>query len=381
MSRRASNPERAKTRAATISESPLAAAWEGFSLRLKRFLFKFDTEGRVLLYKSLAVNLANGIPIEEALIDIHRTTTNDGRRTGSARALLLEELIRQARKGRPLWEVFQYWATSQEISLIAAGEKVARPEAAFRRVIFALKKRKQLMTALREQLTSPVLLFLGATAAYGYLGFVIGPELLKLMPLEKWTGPTRRMLDAGLFVSNNIWILALGIGGMLALVSYSMPNLTGKWRDRLDRLPPWSIYRHFQGGVFNLNISVMLAQGIPTEEALITMKKGSSRYMRERLDDTLRGIKRGLNLGEALHFTEHEFPDRETVGFMRTLAKRAKFAEALEGTVEDHLDSTITRVTAAATVVKYAGMVLAGNAILLIINGTMGIRQAAQALH
>jgi type II secretory pathway component PulF len=393
--------DRFRSKPSGPSDSPLAAWWANTNLSVQRAFYRssLSVSTRVRVYKRLALILKNNVPLAEAVAEMYvilarRSQAFDkemdldeqvremlAETPRDPGALLMQDILRACARGRSIADAFAPWVTDQEQSLIRSGEKTARLVQAFNRCVFALKKRQQLTKALRSALMMPALLIVGLVGAVIFVAFDLVPQYLQLMPVEEWTGQTRTLIDIGLFTRHWVFLIIPALVGLVTLITLSMPRWTGLWRDYADRFPPYSIYRMFQGSVFMLNVAALMGSGDPVESALQTMLVNTTPYLRERIRDALRGLAKGLNLGQALHHAEHGFPDPDAIGFMRILASRSGFAEALEGSIEEWLDESIDTIVAMANVVRLFAICTGGWFIVLMFKAMYGLRQAAEHMH
>jgi type II secretory pathway component PulF len=379
------------------AESPLTAWWSALNLRMQRWIFRsfLGTADRLQVYKQLLILLSNQIPLQSALAEMYvvlsrRDEAIDPNRDFGPQlrellretprqpaAILMQEILRSLETGGSMSAVLGLWVSDQEHSLIRSGEKANKPVPALRKTIFALKMRGRLTKALMGALLMPVLLFLGIFIGLFIVGFGLVPTFLQIMPLERWHGDTRTLIDMGLFASHWAIPIVVGTTVLLGALAWSFPNLTGPLRDRLDQIPPWSIFRMFHGSVFLLNLSTLLSN-TPMEDALRIMSEKASPYIKERLTHALRGLAKGKNIGEALHLAEHRFPDDNSIGFLRVLSARAGFIEALDGSIEDWLDQNIDAIVRIANLMRFIAIVVGGWFLVTMFTGVYGLTQAAK---
>jgi len=384
--------------AAKSAESPLATSWKAANIGIQKALFRsfLGTVDRIQVYKQLGVLLSNQIPIQKALAEMYvvlsrRDKGIDANRDfeGQLRellresprqpaALLMQDILRSLARGGSMSEVLGTWVTEQEHSLIRSGEESGKLTLALKKAVFAIKMRQRLTSALMGALAMPLLLFIGIFLGLFVVGFGLVPTFLQIMPLDHWHGDTRTLIDMGIFVRDWAVLVVLSTASIIGGLVWSMPNVTGPWRDRLDRIPPWSIFRMFHGSVFLLNLSTLLSSGKPIEEAMRIMKDKTSPYLKERLTHAMRGLAKGMNIGEALHHAEHRFPDDNSIGFLRVLSARSGFAEALDGSIEDWLDQNIDTIVRVANILRFIAICVGGSFLVLMFSGVYGLTQAAK---
>lgn len=361
----------------------IADIWDALSFdALKSWAFKyyvklsFGMTSRINFYESLTLSLDNGESVLDTLEQQRIAFDEDGVAVLPAPQLVIvEDCIRALSRGDQLADALYEWVGIQEVSLIAAGESSGDLVAGLDRAVESLERRQALQRVLREALMMPTVYGIGIVSAIFYISLELIPELLRMQPKEAWPAPTQKMIGLGLFVVGNwIYLLAafLALAGWLA---WALPNLTGRIRDRFDKLPIFSTYRVFVGTTFLLNVSALLAAGIPLEQALIDMARYANAYLRERIDDTVRGIKTGANFGQALQFTEHDFPDKATVRNVKALAEKKGFEVALEKFTKRWLQQNMKLMERSAAVLRMVMLLAGAYVIVTMFQGVYGIAQ------
>jgi len=361
----------------------IADIWDAISFdALKGWAFRsyvklsFGMTSRINFYESLTLSLDNGESVLDTLEQQRIAFEEDGVAALPAPQLVIvEDCIRALSRGDQLADALYEWVGIQEVSLIAAGESSGDLVAGLDRAVESLERRQALQHVLRAALMMPIVYGIGIVSAIFYISLELIPELLRMQPKEAWPAPTQKMIGLGLFVVGNwIYLLAafLALAGWL---TWALPNLTGRVRDRFDKLPVFSTYRVFVGTTFLLNVSALLAAGIPLEQALIDMARYANAYLRERIDDTVRGIKTGANFGQALQFTEHDFPDKATVRNVKALAEKKGFEVALEKFTKRWLKQNMKLMERSAAVLRMVMLLAGAYVIVTMFQGVYGIAQ------
>lgn len=344
--------------------------------------FGFSASERIDFYESLALQLTNDVKLINALEEM-RGAIEDERSAVAARigirspeAVVIDDCIFALTHGGKLAQALLPWVSVQESSLIAAGERSGQLVDALDRTVAAMEQRQSLIATIKGALGYPIVIALAIVATLFYLAFALVPELMLLGETEQWAPPTQRMIALGSFVTD-YWPLLTGAGiFVLGSVAWLLPNLRGSARDAVENWPIFSIYRVFMGSTFLINIAVLLRAGVALEKALELMSDHSNPYLGERVDDTLRGIRSGANLGKALKDAEHNFPDRRTVRFLCVLSGKEGFESALERFTDRWLKKNFKTIERSAMVIRMVLMLLAGYVIFILFQGIYGIAQS-----
>jgi type II secretory pathway component PulF len=336
--------------------------------------FGFGVNARIRMYESLALLLDTGSKLSDALSDL-RVAAETQRRLlpFTAQTLVLDECINSLRGGRKLSDGLAPYVSVQEITLIAAGEETGGMIAALERLIVSLDQQQALKATLKIAFAQPVMIFVATIAALTFIGFSVVPELLRLQEASAYSADTQRLIAMGEFVLHDGIYCAIALVAFIGWVLWALPNLRGSIRDRIDEWPLFKIYKIFMGSTFMGNTAVMLSSGISLARTLESMSAHANPYLRERIDNTIKGVRRGETLGDALLHAEHHFPDRETIAFIRPLASREGFANSLDRFTSRWLKSNVKRIETAAGALSTIALVLAGYVVLTIVMGVLGI--------
>ena len=332
---------------------------------------------RAQIYTTLAMLLENKVQLINALDKLYEVYSNGGKQR-SAASIYLAEARTVIREGQPLSKAFARYISAEEASIIQAGERSGRLREAFRDAIDNIKRKTAIRNAVLSGAAYPVVLTgLLITMLY-IVATRLMPTLARAIDLETLSGPaywlhvmSSLLMGYGLYAA-----IAIVVAG--GWVAWSMPNLTGKTRVRLDRFPPWSVYRASNGSSFLLNVAVMVQSGIKLLDALNQLYQTANPYMQERIGAVIQGIQRGRNLGEALDDCEMEFPDRKAVRLLLLLAGNSGFEESLQNFSIEWADETVARVQAMMRLFFIVALMAVGGTAVMIVSSTAEIQSAIE---
>jgi type II secretory pathway component PulF len=319
------------------------------------------------IYVLLAFMLENNNKMDESLKELYGIYSKDGKRPGSPGAVFLYEALQRTKEGRPFNEAISRYVSPEEASIIAAGERAGRLREAFEYAIDRLDKHKQIGRAVRGGLTYPAFL-LGILVVLLYVvSYKLMPALAGTVDLSMLSGPLKYLSWVANFVTHHGPYVAVALAVFCAWAAWSLPRLTGPLRYRLEKLPPWSVYRAMQGSSFLLNVGVMLRSGTPLLSILTLLNKNATPYMRERIGAFIHGTNAGLNLGEAMRRSELDFPDETAVRLIRVFASRDHFDTALDRFAKQWAESTVDRIKKAMSGVFNVAIIAVGALVLLVV--------------
>jgi len=340
---------------------------------------QFNADARVDFYESVGTLLENGKSLLESLKTMHASASDEGKKPNQPAAVVMYDCLTGLRDGQSFSAAIARWVPPHESSLIAAGEAAGSVEAACAQACQTINDQRGLVGAVVKALAYPAFLILALCGVLALIGYGIVPDLLKEGPVEAWKGTTYVMIRTGLAVrAVGPYALALLVV-FLTAVAVSLPRLTGRLRDRIDSIAPWSIYRVLMGTSFLLNIGTMLTAGVALQDCMLVMMRHANPYLHERLSDALRGIRVGKTLGEALKDAEHNFPNARAVRYLVDLSGEHGFSLVVQRFARRELDRSIRQITKNSKVLGIVLTLLVAGACALFILGTMGIAQAGRA--
>jgi len=344
--------------------------------RLQRFQARmaFNGRQRARVYGKLAGYLRNSMPLSEALDTLHRSATRDGRHPNDPVAYVLREWRAGVMNGRSLARSAGDWISESDRVVLEAGEKSGNLEIALENALYIGSATKRIRSAVIGGLAYPFALIAIAVGLCLLFGLQVIPAFKEIIPEEKWEGGAALLIYVSRFADTYALPTVVVFVAASVALWWSMPRWVGPVRARLDKFPPWSVYRLVQGAGFMLSVSSLLRAGAAVPEILSIMARGATPWYEERIVGAMRYVANGKNLGEALHLAGHDFPDDETVQDLRDYARMDKFDEVLEKLGREWVETSVVRIQGQMSILKQIGIVVAGGAIAVIASGLMSLQ-------
>ena len=326
----------------------------------------FDVPSRIKFYVQLGVLVANNVQIIEALETIYEGASDDGLRPNRPQALLIRDVIDSLKRGQGLGNSMAKWVSREEVAIIATGEASHSLKSSFLEINRLLEHRRRITAAALKMSIYPGILFVAVAAILVIVAYLVVPKLELIVSADQWFGFAVVLRKLAYTVTTLGPGILTMLGATAVAVVWALPRYTGEMRNVLDRLPPFSIYRRFNGALFLLGLAVMIRSGIPLQRALNTLAEHANPWLRQRINGALLGTSKGLNLGEALAQSGHDFPDKDTIRFVRTLASKSGFAESLNSYAETQMEEEVKQVESGAKVFAGVAVVIVVLIALLI---------------
>lgn len=355
-------------------------SFNNFIIRLQ-----FGFGARVEFYEAMTLLMENGVLLNDALKEMYKIASDEGRKPKKSLAIVIYDCMMGVAEGLPLSKAMSTWISSDECSLIAAGEKSGRliddegGPGAFSQAIKVITAKRDILGAIAMATVYPTFLGILATYLLNMVATQLVPKLAKTTNPATWEGPAALLYEIANFVTGYGKLALAAVLLVIAVIFVSFPYLRGNVRFYLDKVPPWSIYRMLHGSTFLLNVSVLLQSGIKLQDALELLSESASPWLKERIDAAKYGIGIGGNLGVALYKAGYDFPDKKAVQFLMILSNREGFEKALARFGDRWLASTIKKIQSVAKVALAVGVLLIGVLMLIVVAGAGGIQDAMQA--
>lgn len=316
--------------------------------RLARAIYQttFSAQDRIELYDDFRQYLLDGRSAKETYQKLIDNYSQRGKKPGDAVAQILTECAENLGAGFGLADSLREWIPDQELSIIESCDLAGRPADGFVNAMDIASGTGRISGAVKSTVAVTSYLTLLTVGVVVMFCMMLVPVIIQAVPLSQWNGLQKAVYYFYLLLSDGWWALLLLFVGMVSLVVWSLPRLTGRLRFFLDRFPPWSIYRRIHGAAFIMNVNAMDAAGIPMERAVATMKASTrSAWLYERLDALERAIPSGeKNLGVALAATDYEFPDDRAIVKLQSLFETRNSEGSLKRFAATWLERTVKSV-------------------------------------
>lgn len=203
----------------------------------------------------------------------------------------------------------------------------------------------------------------------------LAPTYLQILPLERWPESAASLYQLSDMLMT-YWYVFLGVFAFLGiLISKTMGTWTGRAREIFDKVPPWSVYKVYQACAFLISLSSMMQSGVPLNDALLKLKKSSSKWLTLYLDRMLKNlVKGGRNAGEHLNVG---LLDEETADDVIDYSELGSFEKAIYSIGEQSLLESVEAIESRMAVLKNIMLVLVGVCVMWIYSSSIFLSTAA----
>lgn len=342
------------------------SSWE---MTYAKAFCNFSSNTRLKIYRKLAALLRNRFSLMNALDMIYNGFSEDGKHPGDPFAIAISAWGRALQEGHAFSDALKGWAPNRERLMLSVGD-VSDLESALLNLIRVTEGSTRMVRPIISAITYPSFLMMLSVLIIWAIGVYMVPPMLSAAPNAMWTGTAKQLVDLSAWIKIH-WLEAFSVLPIIALIIYLTIGIwTGPIRVKIDRCPPWSLYKIFTGITWLLALSALVKGGVPVSVALTSLKKDSSRYLNERIDGALFHIKNGDNLGQALDKSGMEFPDKAIITDLKIYSELDNFEEALDKLANEWLEESVYLIEQRAEIMNMIAMFTVSGIIAWAVFGT-----------
>ncbi len=338
--------------------------------------FEFGSVVRYKFYMKLSQLLGNGVPLDTALGQIERIAA---RKRSGVMASLYRKWRHNIANGQNFGQVMSPYVPSSEAILLETGANSGRLVEALKNTAESIEQQGKVKKAIVTAAAYPGVLIAMLIAAMLMSAYSVIPTFEEIIPVEEWQGISYAVAISAGFIRNYSFLIGIAFVMLVFIIGFTMPRWTSKSRIMFDNIPPWSLYKMWQGSSFLLAISSMMAAGVKLDEvSLGRISRQSEPYLAQRIKSLIRYITAGDNLGDALYKCGYKFPDEEIIGDLQIYANLRGFDQNLIWITRSWVDSLVETVTVTMKIVNTVILMLIALVIGALITSFYDIFQQIQ---
>lgn len=342
-------------------------------LTYAKIMCNLSNKKRLKVYRKLAALLRNRFSLMNALDMVYNGISEEGRKPNDPMAIAISMWGRSLQEGHPFSDCLKGWAPTRERLMLSVGD-VADLESALLNLIKVSEGSTRMIRPIVNAIAYPAFLMMMSVLILYAIGVYMVPPMLSAAPNTIWTGTAKSLIDLSAWIQEH-WKLAFSILPIIGILIYSTIGIwTGDLRVKIDRIPPWSLYKIFTGITWLLALSALVKGGVPVSIALTSLRRDSSKYLKERIDGALSFIKNGDNLGQALDKANHEFPDKQIIADLKIYSELDNFEEALDKLANEWLEESVYVIEQKAEIMNAVALLSVSGIIAWAVFGTFDMQ-------
>lgn len=335
--------------------------------KYQKIKFKlFGADKKIRLFRQMQRMIKAKQAIPKIFETLYNQNSQNGKKPKDPIAIMLKDWQRRYASGKTMAYAMRGWISPSEEKIVEASEDKNQLAKGLQDALDASIATKKIKATVRNALTYPTLMLSVMIGMFYGFSTKIVPVFAQAVDPAQWTGLARAMYDIGNFLQNYLLIMIAILAILIAMVVYSLPRMTGPARVYLEKFPPYSLYKVTTGAAFMMSLRGFIAADVRMPDALRRISKGSTPYMKHRVDAILRNLGAGKNLGRAMMLTKHNFPDPEINNEIEVYSGIDGFAENLDLLAREWIEDTIERTKQATRILTVISLfLLAGGVIFM----------------
>ena len=345
-----------------------------------RLMFRFNTEKRLATLRKLASLLRNDFTLMNALNRLEMIESNGGKNPNEPFAIVMRVWQKNLEQGMSFSDATHGWLSDEENMLVTSGN-ISNLVISLENAVRVVESEGRIRRAVRNAIAYPLFLLVLTFGIIVMVGLYLVPPLVEVAGSDIiWRGTTRGLISMSDFMVANWYWFVFGFVILVILIGFSLANWSGRLRVFFDKLPPWNIYKIHTSVGWLMSLSSMIAAGITMPDAMRMLADNANRYLRRILEETLRNITNGDNLGVALSKTGREFPSKEIIGDLIIYADMTDFDKNMTSIANDYLDESVRKMESISNVLNSIGILLVSAIIAWVVLGTFQMQDQITAV-
>jgi type II secretory pathway component PulF len=315
---------------------------------------------RINIYERLESFTREEFPVYDSLFKFKQRYDKKNDFRGKIISIWLENM----KNGASFSKAISGWVPEAELNLISAGEDGNGIEKGLEEAIKFAKSSQKIKNTIIGGSVYPVILLLVVLGFIAMFSKQMAPTYLKILPLERWPELGQYFYMFSSAIVNYWYILLITIMAGAFIIGTTINHWTGNIRELFDKFPPWSVYKVYQSCSFLIGLASMMQSGTPLNDALAKLKKTSSPWLANYVDDMMKNLKRGgKNFGQHLNVG---LLDEETAGDVIDYSELGKFETAIYSIGEKNLLQSVNAIEIKMSVARNLMIVIVGLTVGLI---------------
>lgn len=348
-------------------------------LKKKRIKLDFDQRKREEFYHRMIALRDTGMPIEEILEQCLRVASEDGLKPKNNEAILLRDVLDKKLNGASLAEALSDWLPAEDVMIFEAVQDSRRFSDSLKDYLTISEKKRKIRRTIVVGMIMPVIM-IAMTIGMAYsFGSSVVPMVADLLPMEEWQGAALFLKGFSFFAETLFVPIILGIIITIVTVFALLPRWAGRGRSVADNFPIFSTYKVYTGISFLVALSSLTTSGVNIEDALVKLQKRATPYVKHRIDLIYSNKMNGDNLGEAMHRTGTNWPDKTMNLSIKIFAETNDISAQLSRLAMHFIDESQQAVTRNMAIVSLAGLFLVFGVLMGFVGGIFALNSQVTA--
>ncbi|MGA4817159.1 type II secretion system F family protein [Pseudomonas aeruginosa] len=347
--------------------------WE--QLQFAFYSKQFGRQERLQFYESMSTLLENGVPLKDAVAEVHKIFAHEGQHPFHPVAIASREALMGLSNGKRLATAMALYLPAQERALIEAGEMSGNLVQAMGDAVSLVEAQARIRATIWQALLYPsalsaMMVFLLCIVAYRMV-----PSLARLSDPVTWTGPLATLNAIASFVTGPGIYVLVAVITLTVVVIVTLPTYRWKGRVWLDRMLAALVHLPHAPG-----------HHLPAEHGGHAQRRHTPLrqpgqhdqdlppWLKQRLEAARYGVGLGQNLGVALRSAGHDFPTDRPSSTCAS-SPTGRMPEALVKFSRRWQETSLKQIELAAGLVKNFALIFIGALMILVLLGAYQAQQ------
>ncbi len=272
--------------------------WDNYKRKNAASTFLKKTKRRKIIFEKYQLLLDSGMSYSE----VTKVLLKRYEGIVTAESEFLRHVNDTIDNGDKFSDALKGWATPNEVLIVAAGESAAEDVDALEKCSSLMGKLiKMKATIVKSSIYPSFLMFALFIVIWGFSNEML-PILRELSDQSTWPSFVQDVAGFSEFVAENIIAIIISLAVLFKIISKSLSAWNHPIRNKLfDKIPPYSLYKEIQAGLFLVSLSTLLRSNVSFQEALNFIKEESPNYLVDKVEEIIDNIDEGMNEGKALN--------------------------------------------------------------------------------
>ncbi len=318
--------------------------------------FNFNLKKRIKIYRILskATNeLHQGIKIKTALEHLMLLE----KKANSSKTLMYKMFklwIKELTQGREFGQIINDFVPHAEAMIISFSETSGKISDGFILAANVAKSQSNSVNAFKNALIGPMVTLIVAFLTLSFFCNGVLPGIANALKVEQLSNFS--LLVLYITKSFDIWFsFTIGLFFILIIfVIWALPNYKAGLILKLEKYPPFSLYRLVVGRSFLHAFNALTKSGVPQVKALQRMSKFATPYLKYRVEKILYFMNRGMTFGHALISSRLNFPDKEILDELSMYSESGNMDLVLDTVINNLNDDGLELIKIQAKIAQYS---------------------------
>lgn len=216
--------------------------------------------------------IKDGVPAPQAIATVQELATGSTKEAA-------KDILEKISEGQFVSDGLAGWFPPAIVEIIRSGEQGGVLTQAMTAAIKFLTQRSSAISSLLGSIAYPITVFIIGLIVSVFLKHSVFTNFAAIKPINTWPEDGQILMALATFVETWWWLIIVIIFVLGIFIRQTLINLTGKIRNAVDIIPPFSLYRDYTSARFMETLGLMLTNNITFKHALTILQHNATRYL------------------------------------------------------------------------------------------------------